>query len=735
MERLTFRIKGMCCGDEISILKRSVGPVVGGELNLTFDLLNGKMTVHTSGKAVSREQIEETVAGTGMQAVPWMEECAAGVCAVEEGAWQRHGRLLLCAASGLLALAGFLADTVHHGSVLSALAGDGRTSGGAPLHSIVFYACGIAAGGWFVAPRAFHAARQLRPDMNLLMTVAVIGAIVINQWFEAASVAFLFSLALLLESWSIGRARNAIKALTDIVPQTARFLCPADGDIEERPVGEVPVGATVLVRPGEKIPLDGVVTSGTTSVNEAPITGESIPAGKEPGDQVFAGTINGDGAVEFRSTKPAGDTTLARIIRMVEEGQAHRAPTEQWVERFARFYTPFMMFLSAAVAVVPPLLFGGEWHRWFYEALVLLVIACPCSLLISTPVSIVAGLTSAARNGVLIKGGAFLEAPAHLRAIAFDKTGTLTRGEPSVVEIFALNGHTEEDLLAKAASLEAQSTHPLARAVLNEAEARGIAFTPAQDFTILPGQGAMGTLGDARYWIGSHRMLEHSGKEDPRFHEMAARLEDGGHSLVAMWCDEHICGVMSIADRVRPEAKAVVSDLKALGISRVVMITGDNDRTASHVAALIGPDDYRSELLPEDKVRFVSELKKEFGPTAMVGDGVNDAPAMTAASLAVAMGAMGSDAAIETADIALMSDDLTGLPWLVRHSRRTLSIIKQNITFSIGVKAAFVLLCIAGMANLWGAIAADMGASLLVIFNGLRLLGQERQCPEAQHTG
>jgi Cd2+/Zn2+-exporting ATPase len=411
----------------------------------------------------------------------------------------------------------------------------------------------------------------------------------------------------------------------------------------------------------------------------------------------------------------------------VEEAQSRRAPAEQWVEKFARFYTPAMMLLAFLIAVVPPLMLQGDWAAWFYQALVILVIACPCSLVISTPVTIVAGLTSAARNGVLIKGGAYLEAPAHLKAMAFDKTGTITHGQPSIQQIIPMNGHTENDLLANAAAMEAHSTHPLARAILAHSASRGVDFTPAEDFTILPGQGAKGTISGRTYWIGSHRMLEQWDRENPRFHSMASRLEDAGHSLVVMWCEDHVCGLMSVADQVRSEAKSTIESLKELGIEKVVMITGDNQRTAEKVASLVGVDECSSELLPEDKVRIIADLKNKLGQVAMVGDGVNDAPAMAAASLGIAMGAMGTDAAIETADIALMSDDLSKLPWLVRHSRKTLRVIKQNVAFSMGMKAFFIALALEGIATLWGAIAADMGASLLVIFNGLRLLQTGRE--------
>jgi Cd2+/Zn2+-exporting ATPase len=354
-----------------------------------------------------------------------------------------------------------------------------------------------------------------------------------------------------------------------------------------------------MVRPGERIPLDGIILKGSTSINQAPITGESIPVAKEPGDTVFAGTINGEGAIEFRSTKASSDTTLARIIHMVEEGQSRRAPAEQWVEKFARLYTPGMMILAVLVAVLPPLITGGNWAVWFYEALVILVIACPCSLVISTPVSIVAGLTSATRNGVLIKGGVYLEALAHIKAIAFDKTGTLTRGEPSVQNVIAMNDHTEASLLSRAAALESHSTHPLARAILNEAKSRGIEITPGENFTMLVGQGAQGTIDNRVYWIGSHRLLDQWQPNSPHFHEAAAQLEDAGHSLVVMWCDDHVCGLMSIADQVRSEAKSVVLSLKKLGIEKVVMITGDNKGTAEAVARLTGVDEYRAELLPK----------------------------------------------------------------------------------------------------------------------------------------
>ncbi len=717
MSKISFKIDGMDCAEEVAILRREIGPLVGGEANLVFDLFNRKMTVSVDDLEVDTEMIRKAIDRTGMKAVPWQDVSSPVADAGLLGLWRLHGRLIMCVASGVFLVAAFLSQAYNEGSIIDAF-----TSHAFPPYTLIIYIAAVICGGWFIFPKAFFALRRVRPDMNLLMAVAVIGAVAIDELFEAAAVTFLFSLALLLESWSIGRARRAVKALMELTPLTARYICPADGDIMEKSVTDVPVGATVIVRPGERIPLDGVITKGFTHVDQAPITGESLPVSKSPGDEVFAGTINGDGAFEFRSTKPASDTTLSRIIHMVEEAQSNRAPSEQWVERFARRYTPSMMVLAVLVALVPPLFLGGEWSAWFYEALVILVIACPCALVISTPVSIVAGLTAAAGSGVLIKGGAYLEGPARLRAVALDKTGTLTHGRPEVQSVIPLNRHTEDELLALAAALEIHSTHPVAGAILRKADSLGIRYRPADDFKVMQGRGAEGSIEGGRFWIGSHRFIEESGVENSAFHEMAARMEDEAHSLVVVWDERHICGIIGVADTIRDEAVEAVRGMKRQGVSRIVMLTGDNRQTAEAIASATGVDEFRAELLPEDKVAIVTELTRELSHVAMVGDGVNDAPAMAASSLGVAMGAIGTDAAIETADIALMSDDLTRLAWLIGHSRRTLGIIKQNIAFALGIKALFIVLALNGMTTLWMAIAADMGASLLVIANGLRLL-------------
>jgi Zn2+/Cd2+-exporting ATPase len=718
-----FRIDGLDCAEEVAVLKREVGPLVGGEDRLGFDILNGRMTVTPASPEVSPESIRRAVARTGMRAEDWRDEPAGPR---DEGFWQRRGRTVLTAASGLFTALGFLVHVWIAGGFQTALGAEGMGAAhGIPLAARTLYGLGVLAGAWYVLPKAWFAARRLRPDMNLLMTVAVLGAMVIGEWFEASTVAFLFALSLALESWSVGRARRAVAALMDLTPPTARLLLENGGELEVPP-DRVPVGDHFLVRPGERIPLDGRVVRGSSEVNQAPITGESVPVPKTAGQEVFAGTINGDGALTVECTKPAGDTTLAHIIRLVGEAQSRRAPSEQWVDTFARVYTPAVMALALAVLVIPPLSFGGAWQDWFYRSLVLLVIACPCALVISTPVSIVAALAASARNGVLIKGGLYVEAPARLEAIALDKTGTLTEGKPAVVKVVPLSGHDENELLERAAALEAHSTHPLARAIIAYAQQRGTTIRPAEEYQIIQGKGATGRINGQDYWLGSHRYLEERMQETEEVHQKLEALSAAGRTVVVIGKANHVCGFIALADTVRPGTERTLRALRDSGVKHIVMLTGDNRGTAEAVARATGVDEVHAELLPADKVSAVEVLVAKYGRVAMVGDGVNDAPALGRATLGIAMGAAGSDAAIETADIALMSDDLSKLPWLIRHSRRTLSVIRQNIGFSLAVKALFVILTFAGYSSLWAAIAADMGASLLVIFNGLRLLNSAR---------
>jgi len=713
---IRFRITGMDCAEEVAILKREIGPLVGGSERLAFDILNGHMTVLAGEPAVSPRAVIEAVERTGMRAEAWDESDNRS----EEGTfWQRNGRTVLTTCSGLLLLSAVILHTVISKSLWESLGlVDEQVEYEVPLATKVMFALSALAGLWVVLPKAWYSLVRVRPDMNLLMTVAVLGAIAIDEWFEAATVGFLFSVSLALESWSVARARRAVAALMELSPPTARLKETQ----QEVPAESVSVGTVILVRPGERIPLDGRVISGQSHVNQSPITGESVPVSKSPDEEVFAGTINGDGALEIRTTKAAGETTLANIIRMVGKAQSRRAPSEQWVDKFARYYTPLVMLLAVLVLIVPPLAFGAAWQVWFYNALVLLVIACPCALVISTPVTIVAALAAAARRGVLVKGGIFIEVPASVSAFAFDKTGTLTIGQPSVVEVVPLNGHSAEELMLRAAAMEQHSDHPLAQAIVRHAAEQGITPSPAESFQILPGKGASALFDGRPFWLGSHRYLEERGQETPEVHAQIEHMSSAGRTVVVIGNDEHVCGFITLADEVRPKCREILERLRGQGIQHLIMLTGDNEATAREIAKSTGIDEFRAELLPEDKVAAIEALVAKYGTVAMVGDGVNDAPALGRATMGIAMGAAGSDAALETADVALMSDDLGQIPWLVAHSRRALAIIRQNIWFSLGIKALFVVLTMIGWSSLWAAIAADMGASLVVVFNGLRLL-------------
>lgn len=711
-----FRIHGMDCAEEVAILKREIGPMAGGPDKLLFDILNGKMTVPSD---IDSNAVLTAVGRTGMRAELWETDSPK---AARDTFWQRRGRTILTTVSGAATGGGFLLHVLMAGGVLAALGSEGMgLSTQVPAAVKLAYSIAIIAGAWYVIPKAWYSLIRLRPDMNLLMTLAVIGAVAIGEWFEGAVVSFLFALSLTLESWSVGRARRAVEALMAIAPPTVRRI-RADGTTEEVPPAVVLVGDKFSVLPGERIPLDGTVLRGASDVNQAPITGESVPVPKEPGVQVFAGTVNGDGALEVEATKLAGETTLAQIIRMVGEAQSRRAPSEQWVDKFARYYTPAVLALAILIAILPPLIVGGPWSDWLYRALVLLVIGCPCALVISTPVSIVAGLAAAAKNGVLIKGGVHLESPAGLKAIALDKTGTLTEGRPRVVEIVPMNGHTEIELLERVAAMEAHSDHPLARAIVEHVRANNVTPLSASEFKIIQGKGATARIDGKAFWLGSHRYLEERNQETPEVHDMLERLSATGRTVVVVGNDEHVCGFIALADTIRPGVANTLKELRNAGIEHLIMLTGDNKGTATAIAREAGLDEIQAELLPADKVTTVEALVRKYKAVAMIGDGVNDAPAMGRASLGIAMGAAGSDTAIEAADIALMSDDLPKLPWLIRHSRRTLSIVRQNIALSLGVKAVFVVLTLLGHASLWTAIAADMGVSLVVIANALRLL-------------
>lgn len=713
MTSTAFKIYGMDCAEEVATLKKELSPIQGVE-TLDFDVLNGKMVVSYDQEKIRAETLIEAIKRTGMRAEVYSESRAID----QHGTvWERWGRTALTILSGLFLIIGFL---IHAGIVglKTAIADDTLSI---PLSAKCFYLLAAISGAWFVLPKAWYSLKRLRPDMNLLMVIAVIGAILIGEWFEAATVSFLFAVSLSLESWSVSRARRAIAALMELTPLKARVI-DEKGNEKEVDAAIVAVGTRIIVKPGEKIPLDGKIISGSSSLNQAPITGESMPVNKNPGDEVFAGSINEEGALEIETTKPASESTLSKIIKLVQEAQSKRSASELWVEKFARFYTPLVMGLAFAVAILPPLVLGSPWEKWIYEALVLLVIACPCALVISTPVSIVSALVAAAKSGVLIKGGTFVELPSKIRVIAMDKTGTLTQGKPEVDVIFPLSGHSEEELITIAAAIEKRSEHPLAQAIVRFAAEQKIDPVPVTQYTAVKGKGATATLGNKQVWVGSHRYLEERGKETPEMHAKLDELSAGGRSVVVIGEDSHVCGFISLADKVRSDAKESIDRLKAAGVEKIIMLTGDNKPTANAIANLTGVDEARAELLPEDKVKVIEELVASYGTVAMVGDGVNDAPALARSSLGIAMGVGGTDAALETADIALMKDELSKLPWLIEHSKKTMTVIRQNIFASLSVKALFVILTISGHGSLWLAIAADMGMSLAVVANALRLL-------------
>jgi Cd2+/Zn2+-exporting ATPase len=588
------------------------------------------------------------------------------------------------------------------------------------------FTAAMLAGGWFLLPKAWRAILRLRPDINLLVVIAAIGASLVGEWAEAATVVFLFGVAEWLEGWADRRAQRAVESLLEIAPKTATVH--RDGRFAEVPVADVRVGETVAVKSGMNIPLDGEVLNGESAVNQAPITGESVPVDKKPGDPVFAGTVNGEGSLEVRVIKVAGDTTLARIIRLVREAQEQKAPTQRFVDGFARYYTPAVTVAALLIFLVPPLLLHGDWSQWLYRACVLLIIACPCALVISTPVSIVAGLTALARRGVLVKGGAHLESIAKLKALAVDKTGTITEGKPQVQGVETLNGKSDRDVLRVAAAIDDHSPHPLAKAVVEYARKNGIEFPRAENYQARSGRGAEGIVEGHAYFVGNHRFTHELGVCSEEIERRLAAIESQGQSVIVVGhrphgdCRGEVLGILAVGDTVRPNAAAAIRALHAAGIESVVMLSGDNQRTADSIAKQVGIDEARGDLLPDDKVEEIKKFSADHAVVGMVGDGVNDAPAMATATIGIAMGGVGTDAAIETADVTLMTDDLGKIAETIRLGCRTLGIIRFNIGFALALKALFLILTLLGHASLWLAIMADTGATLLVVANALRLL-------------
>lgn len=721
-------IRELDCSAEEQVLRRVLGSLPG-VASLTFDVVNRRLTIQHDAELVSTQAIAAKIKSAGMTpamaVAPALKDSAGGdgacsseVCKpqlpaadVEPVATRRE--LVMLGISAVLAAA----------SEITAWTSAYEQSW--PVISMAIVA--ILLGGLPTLRKGFIAVKTLTLNINFLMTVAVIGACIIGSWPEAAMVVVLFAIAELIEKYSLDRARNAIRALMEVAPPTAWVKQDgAEVSFIERPVGDVAVGSIIRVRPGERLPLDGIVVTGASAVNQAPITGESVPVDKKVGDEVFAGTINEDGLLEIRTSGGQDQTTIARIIRTVQEAQGQRAPTQRFVDRFARIYTPAVFVFALLVAIVPPLLFHQPWHRWTYEALVLLVIACPCALVISTPVSIVSGLAAAAKQGLLIKGGVYLEEGRKLRVIALDKTGTVTEGKPKVTDTRSLGAMSADQILHLAATLDAGSDHPVARAVTAAwGEEKVQRFGPlfrTENFASVSGRGVTGTVEGKPYWLGNHRFAHERGVCSPAVESVLAEFESKGQTAVVLTDDKAALGIIAVADTPRASSVEAIRELQALGL-RTIMLSGDNQTTAQTIARGVGIDDARGELLPSDKLTAIDDLLKTYGDAGvgMVGDGVNDAPALAKASIGFAMGAAGTDTALETADVALMRDDLHGVATFIRLSQKTAAVLRQNITFALLIKAVFFALALAGVATLWMAVIADVGASLVVVANGLRL--------------
>ena len=577
----------------------------------------------------------------------------------------------------------------------------------------------ILSGGLPTYKKGLIALRNRNLNMNALMSLAVTGAILIGQWPEAAMVMFLFALAEIIEVKTMDRARNAIRGLMDLAPETATVRQP-DGSWKEVPAKSIELGAIIRVRPGERIALDGDVVSGSSTVNQSPITGESLPVEKTENDPVFAGTINESGSLEYRVSALAANTTLARIIHAVEAAQSSRAPTQRFIDRFARVYTPVVFAVALAVAVVPPLVFGLVWSEWVYKALVLLVVACPCALVISTPVTIVSGLATAARKGILIKGGVYLEGGHKLAILALDKTGTITHGKPEQTDFMVFDGD-ESRVRQLAVSLADRSDHPVSKAIARASQGVDLIPFAVADFAAVPGRGVRGEIDGQLYQLGNHRLINELGLMTSQLEERLDKLESQGKTVVMLATESEVLALFAVADTVKETSRLAIAELHKLGV-KTMMLTGDNQHTAEAIARQVGIDEARGNQLPEDKLGTIELLLSPTHKVGMVGDGINDAPALARADIGFAMGAAGTDTAIETADVALMDDDLRKIPTFLRLSRTTANILTQNIVLALGIKAVFIVLTFTGHTTMWMAVFADMGASLLVIFNGLRLL-------------
>lgn len=693
-----FRIEAMDCPTEQTLIQNKLGKLAGVQ-QLEFNLINRVLGV--THDLPTTAPIIDAIKSIGMLAEP-----------IEDGAQADDSRAAPMkkpwwplALSGVTALA---AEVIHFTS-------------SAPTWVVALVALvSILSGGLGTYKKGWIALKNLNLNINALMSIAVTGAVLIGQWPEAAMVMFLFTVAELIEAKSLDRARNAISGLMQMTPEQVAVQ-QADGSWVEREAKSVELGALVRVRPGERIGLDGEVVAGNSTIDQAPITGESLPVEKTVGDKVFAGTINQAGALEYRVTAAANHSTLARIIHAVEEAQGARAPTQRFVDSFSKIYTPVVFVFALGVALIPPLFMGAAWFDWIYRALVLLVVACPCALVISTPVTIVSGLAAAARKGILIKGGVYLEGGYKLDFLALDKTGTITHGKPVQTDYLALDPTVETRAQVLAASLAGRSDHPVSLAIAKAAVDKDLSLLAVDNFAALAGRGVRGEIDGQAYHLGNHRLVEELGLCSPALEEKLSALEEQGKTVVLLLDASGPLALFAVADTVKESSREAIEQLHALGV-KTLMLTGDNPHTARAIAAQVGIDQAQGDLLPTDKLKAIEDLYAQGHRVGMVGDGINDAPALARAEIGFAMAAAGTDTAIETADVALMDDDLRKIPAFIRLSRQTSHILTQNIALALVIKAIFLGVTFFGLATMWMAVFADMGVALLVVFNGLRLL-------------
>lgn len=694
---ISIPIDGMDSSDSSLVIEHSLERMEG-VLGVSVDYHADMLWVEFDNHKVNRAAIERRIRLLGFK-IPLTEFQAR---------LQDNQRLLLSLLGGFLLLTGWLGELFF---------------GFPALLGLGFYVSTYLIGGWDVSRSAWHALRERKFDTDVLMVFAALGAAFLGEFAEGALLLFLFSLGHALQERALKRARSAIRALGSLTPKTA--LVRRDGQEREVPVKSLLLGDVVIVRPGVRIPMDGTVLDGNSGVDQSPVTGESLPVDKSAGDPVFAGTVNGEGALEVRVTRLAKDSTLARVMKMVEEAQAEKSPTQQTMEKFERIFIPAVLSLTALIIVVPPL-FGYPFRDSFLRAMTLLVAASPCAVALGTPATILAGVAQAARNGVLVKGGAHLENLGRLNAIAFDKTGTMTHGKPEVTDVlvFPSSGWTEADLLSLVAGAESRSAHPLAQAVVRAAQAQRVPAAPVEEVDSLTGRGLRAIFNGKTVYIGSQKLMDESGvRLASAALEQGRALQQSGKTLMWIAVDRTPAGIIAMADTVRREAAPTMKALKKRGVEHTIMLTGDNARSASAIAAEIGLSDFRAELMPEDKLKIIRELVQLHGQVAMIGDGVNDAPALANATVGIAMGGAGTDVALETADVALMGDDLSKLPFAVGLGRATRRIITQNLFIALGVIALLIVTSLTGIISIGVAVIFHEGSTLVVVANALRLLG------------